>query len=528
MSNEEMSHTEVLETSRELPDKIDAQRARRKITSRQIRTVLVSSTGFFMDAYDIFVINLVIPMLGYVYYKQNNNTVPSNIQGIVKGITNVGNLIGQIIFGILGDSKGRKSIYGIELLIIIVATIGSAMAGSAATGIGTLGFLGFWRLLLGIGIGGDYPMSATVSSEWSSEGRRGQMLALTFSMQGWGQFAGALFDIILLGIFKHSIETDSINIDYVWRILLALGIVPAICTIYSRFTLPESARYAEKVLKDAQLAQIGKAYALGENTPDTNTFAPSSEGTQVQLIQQRSHMKEFFSYFSHWRNFKVLLGTSSTWFLLDIAFYGLSLNQSIVLSAIGFAPDSSKTSPWEVLWKQGLGNLIIIILGSLPGYYVTVFTVERLGRKKIQIIGFVMEIILFTIVAVAFHPLKERAIVAFVILFVLIQFFFQFGANATTFIIPAEVFPTQFRATAHGISAACGKAGAILAAFAFNVLVDYGGKNAFLPETLGIFAAIQFLGLLATIFFVPEPMGKNLDDFESSENQQTTERTTQV
>ncbi|CAF4769620.1 unnamed protein product, partial [Rotaria magnacalcarata] len=80
-----------------------------------------------------------------------------NIQGIIKGITNVGNLIGQLVFGFLGDSKGRKSIYGIELLIVIVATIGSAMAGSAATGVGTLGFLGFWRFLLGIGIGGDYP-----------------------------------------------------------------------------------------------------------------------------------------------------------------------------------------------------------------------------------------------------------------------------------------------------------------------------------------------------------------------------------
>ncbi|CAF5166233.1 unnamed protein product, partial [Rotaria sp. Silwood1] len=205
----------------------------RKITGRQIRTVLVSSTGFFMDAYDIFVINLVVPMLGYVYYMNQKNTIPSDIQGILKGITNVGNLVGQLLFGFLSDSKGRKSVYGIELLIIIVATIGSAMAGSAATGVGTLGFLGFWRFILGIGIGGDYPMSATVSSEWSSAGRRGQMLALTFSMQGWGQFFGALFAVILLAIFKHPIEANQINIDYVWRILLALGIIPAVCPRYA-------------------------------------------------------------------------------------------------------------------------------------------------------------------------------------------------------------------------------------------------------------------------------------------------------
>ncbi|CAF3438701.1 unnamed protein product, partial [Rotaria sp. Silwood2] len=71
--------------------------------------------------------------------------------------------------------------------------------------------------------------------------------------------------------------------------------------------------------------------------------------------------------------------------------------------------------------------------------------------------------------------------------------------------------------TAHGLSEAGGKAGAILAAFAFNVLVNHGGKNAFLPQTLGIFAGIQFIGLLATIFLVPESKGKDLDAFEDNE-----------
>jgi PHS family inorganic phosphate transporter-like MFS transporter len=519
MSNEDLSQIEVSQVQQTPMSNDTLEQSRKKITARQIRTVLVSSTGFFMDAYDIFVINLVLPMLGYVYYSNQQNKVPSNIQGVLKGITNVGNLFGQITFGILGDKKGRKSIYGIELLIIILATICSAMSGSAATGIGTLGFLGFWRFVLGIGIGGDYPMSATVSSEWSSEGRRGQMLALTFSMQGWGQFFGALFDIILLAIFKGAIEANSINIDYVWRILLALGLIPALCTIYSRFTLPESARYAEQVLKDAKLAEKGKAYALGIDESNPSPTASTDDVMKDHVPNERHHFKEFLAHFSHWSNFKVLLGTCSAWFLLDIAFYGLSLNQSIVLSAIGFAPDSSTTPPWETLWKQAIGNLIIVLLGSIPGYYVTVFTVERLGRKKIQIIGFTMEVILFTIVAVAFYPLKDRAVAAFIVLFILIQFFFQFGANATTFIIPAEVFPTRFRATAHGISAACGKAGAILAAFAFNVLVNRGGPNAFLPQTLGIFAGIQFAGLIVTILFIPESKGKNLDDFENNDYQ---------
>ena len=68
------------------------------------------------------------------------------------------------------------------------------------------------------------------------------------------------------------------------------------------------------------------------------------------------------------------------------------------------------------------------------------FTIERLDRKTIQIIGFIMEIILFTIVAAAYDPLHVKAgAPVFIVLFAFIQFFFQFGANATTFIIPAEV-----------------------------------------------------------------------------------------
>ena len=514
MSDEDRLELENMEQTS--ADDENEEKVEKKMKRQQLRTVLISSTGFFMDAYDVFVINLVVPMLGYVYYKNSNNTVPSDIEGILKGITSVGNLFGQITFGIFADSKGRKSIYGIELLVIIVATLGSAMAGSAAVGVGVLGFLGFWRFLLGIGIGGDYPMSATVSSEWSSAENRGKMLALTFSMQGWGQFMAALFDIILLAIFKHPIEANQLNIDYVWRILFALGLIPALCTIYSRFTLPESERYAKHVMKDKNLVEQSKAYARNENRSNS---IDSNINQEKSSSNKRNHLKEFRIYFSKWKNLKVLIGTCLTWFLLDIAYYGLTLNQSVVLSAIGFASDSNKDSPWQTLWKLGLGSLIIALLGSLPGFYVTVFTVERLGRKTIQIIGFTMETILFIIVAVAFYPLKERAVPAFVVLFTLIQFFFQFGPNTTVFIIPAEVFPTRFRATAHGLSAACGKLGAIISAFGFNALVDVGGKNAFLPQTLGIFAGILFLGLITTIWLIPESKGKNLDEFEDIEQQ---------
>lgn len=74
--------------------------------------------------------------------------------------------------------------YGVELGIMMVATLGCCFAADTARGIGVLAMLGFWRFWLGFGIGGDYPVSAVITSEFASVSRRGQMMAAVFAMQG--------------------------------------------------------------------------------------------------------------------------------------------------------------------------------------------------------------------------------------------------------------------------------------------------------------------------------------------------------
>ncbi|KAF9552150.1 Inorganic phosphate transporter pho84, partial [Lunasporangiospora selenospora] len=207
-----------------------------------IRTLITSGTGFFTDAYDVFIINLVVPMLGYVYYKGSNNHLPAGTEGALKGMASLGTLVGQLVFGYLGDAYGRKKIYGLELMIIILGTLCCAMSGSNAKGASVIQYLTFWRFILGFGIGGDYPMSATVTSEWSAANRRGQLMSIIFSMQGIGNLMASVVTLVVLACFKSAIESDVDYLDIVWRICIGVGCIPAVSTVYLRLTMPESPR----------------------------------------------------------------------------------------------------------------------------------------------------------------------------------------------------------------------------------------------------------------------------------------------
>jgi len=476
-----------------------------------VRACLVAGTGFFMDAYDLFAINFASTMIGYVYY---GGKTPANIDLGLKVSGSAGTLAGQLLFGYLADRLGRKRMYGVELMIIIVATVGSAVTGQSRA-VTLAGTIMFWRVIMGLGIGGDYPLSAIITSEFATKKRRGAMMGSVFAMQGFGILASAVVALIVLAAFKNSILEDVSAVDYCWRLVLGLGAVPGLAALYFRLTIPETPRYTIDVETNVNKAtSYITSYLQKTETKDD----ADNHGTHADI--PKASWSDFARYFGQWKNGKVLLGTSMSWFALDIAFYGIGLNNNIILSAIGYADDThsatSEQRAYNSLQNAAIGNIIITIMGTIPGYWVTVLFVDRWGRKPIQIMGFAVLTVLFIVMGAAFNPLKQH-VAAFIVLFTLLQFFQNFGPNTTTFIVPGEVFPTRYRSTGHGISAASGKLGAIVAQVGFSKLKDIGGSNAFVGELLLIFAAWMFIGGIFS-FLIPETKGLSLEELANEDH----------
>jgi PHS family inorganic phosphate transporter-like MFS transporter len=474
-----------------------------------IRACIVSGIGFFTDAYDIFAINLVAAMLGYIYFIDNKSKLPANVDTAVKVAASVGTMVGQFVFGWLADKVGRKRMYGVELIIIIVATIGQSLSANSPA-LSVWSAIVFWRLILGIGIGGDYPLSAVITSEFATTRRRGAMMAAVFAMQGIGILAAAVVALIVLVAYKDAIQADINSLDQVWRLVIGFGAVPAVCALYFRLTIPETPRYTmdieqkiDKGAKDAA-AFLERGAAAGDYS-EADVMARSEVPT--------ASWADFWAHFGQWKNGKVLLGTAYSWFALDIAWYGLGLNNSFILSSIGFAGGSDA---YTTLFNTIVGNIIINLLGSVPGYWITVFTVDRIGRKPIQLGGFIMLTILFVILGFGYNAILNYSSALFLVLFTLAQLFFNFGPNSTTFIVPGEVFPTRYRSTGHGISAASGKFGAVVAQVGFGVLKDIGGTNQWIDHLLQIFAFFMLTGVFSTLL-IPETKGRSLEDLSGED-----------
>ncbi|EWZ47475.1 phosphate:H+ symporter [Fusarium oxysporum Fo47] len=372
-----------------------------------VRACVVAGVGFFTDSYDIFCVSMLTIMLGIVYYPGKGKLATSS-DNAIKLSTSAGTVIGQLGFGMLADIVGRKRMYGLELIVIIFATLAQALtAGSPSTSL--VGLIIFWRVVMGVGIGGDYPLSSIITSEFATTKWRGAMMAAVFAMQGIGQLVAALVMMFLTLGFKSSLESApdtkhctgdcQVAVDKMWRTLVGFGAVPACIALYYRLTIPETPRYTFDVARDVEQADEDvKAYMTGKREGDTDEIARAQvhASAKSNLQVPKASWSDFCQHYSKWKNLSILIGTAGSWFCLDVAFYGLSLNNGTILKVIGYSSKDANNM-YEFLYNTAVGNIIIVLAGAVPGYWVSVATIDTLGRKTIQLGGFIILTILFIV-----------------------------------------------------------------------------------------------------------------------------------
>jgi MFS family permease len=342
----------------------------------------------------------------------------------------------------------------VEVLVLAAGAIASAFSPG-------IWWLIVFRVILGIGIGGDYPVSSTIMSEFAGKRTRGMLVSLVFAMQAAGLIVGPLLAAGLLA--------SGMGHDLVWRILLAAGAIPALAVYQMRRNLAETPRYR---LVQQRAAQASDARQAG--------FADGFR----RLLARRDLTAR-------------LVGASTAWFMMDFAYYGNTVSSPMVLHAL---------SPTDDLLQHTLVQLAVFAIAAVPGYLVAAAMIDRMGRKPIQILGFAMMAASF--LAMALIPGIEKLVFPFLVIYGISYFFTEFGPNATTFVYPAEIFPASARTTAHGIAAAAGKLGGFIGVFLFPILMAAGGL--FAAELVA--AIVSVIGLVVTVTMLPETKGRSLED----------------
>jgi MFS family permease len=431
-----------------------------------LRAVLVSGMGFFTDAYDLFVIGIASTLI------TKDWNLSSGQLALLNSTMLFAAFLGACVLGRFADTGGRKRVYWLVAAIMIVAALGSALSPS------------FWvliafRFLLGFGVGGDYPVSAVLMSEYANRKDRGKLVGMVFGTQALGLIVGPLVALALLGA--------GVSDDLAWRILLGLGAAPAAAVIYLRRKMPESPRYQVQVQGKAQQAadQIA-VFTDGQVNGDGSGGQRHELGLRAFLTNR------------HW--LIMLAGTAGTWFLLDYAYYGNTISTPQILGLI--SPNAS------TMTKIAL-QLAIFVVAAVPGYLLAIARLDKIGHRRLQLLGFAMMGACFLIIAAV--PGLTTVVVPFLLVYGVSYFFTEFGPNMTTFVMPSEIYPVTMRATGHGISAGVGKLGAFIGVFLFPILSD----NLGLRGTLLLTAGVAALGFALTLV-LPEPAGRSLEDMPTS------------
>lgn len=519
--------------------------------------------GLLGESYMLFSMGILTPLWQTLFPEcYNDSDVCSHVTHSMSYYVVLGVISGMIGIGYLGNIIGRRAgsittawlmgggSWGMTLLTVWG---GPNALGNIDAQIRLFRIFRCLLFIFGIGVGGEYPLAASSASEKAmaemqkransnlnddnvQQVARGRQVQLVFTMQGAGILLNSLVLMFLLGLLGDDGNTEHLLL--IWQISYSIGAFILLIVVVTRILLLQESEIwkHEKLQREGQQLhgdrveehEVKSSIAAannGRNSPQTHRpLDPMQPATaMVDSVSSlstppgnyketdnhdgilRDYDDEIFDQSNNiWSNRNEyvllaknygmrLLGVSLAWWLWDICFYGNKLFQSAFLLAL----TGADTTLFQFAAAASLNSAV-----ALAGYLVAAVIVDdpRLGRRRLQQYGFLLTGCLFVGVGFMFENSETWILV---VMYLGTSFLGQVGPNATTFLIPAEVFPTEMRTVCHGIAAASGKLGALTASIAFGSF----------DNELDMFmfsGYASFLACLVTLWFIPESTGLDL------------------
>lgn len=436
-------------------------------TAQHRRLILGSGTGWALDAMDVGLISFVMASLAAQWDLGNREL------SWIASIGFVGMALGAGLGGLLADRIGRRQVFALTLLVYGLATGAAALSWSLAS-------LLVFRLVIGLGLGAELPVAATLVSEFAPARIRGRMVVALESFWAVGWLLAALVGYLVVP-----------SSDDGWRWALALGALPAGYAAVVRYGLPESVRFLERRGRMAEAERSVRRFEESAGLPvETRAVAGPGEGARVGPVAGAGSPPAVPGPAALWSPGlrRRTLSLWVVWFGINFSYYGAFIWIPTLLVASGMD------------LVRSFGYTLVITLAQLPGYAVAAVLVELWGRRP--------TLSLFLVgsagAAVAFGTADTTTVL---VAAGMALSFFNLGAWGALYALSPEVYPTLLRGTGTGWAAGFGRIASILAPFSVPVLLDTGGGNALL---FAVFAG--FFGVAAAATWgLPERRGAPLE-----------------
>ena len=402
------------------------------------RLLLLSGLGWMFDGMDTILLSLVLPALMLEW-----QLTPAHA-GLVGTIDRFGALCGAALAGWLADRYGRRAVFQGTLLLY------SLFTGFLALAYNLPSFLVI-RFFVGMGLGGELPVVATLITECVPSRQRGRLLALLSSFFSYGWLLAAAMGFLII---------PSLG----WEAAFLVGALPALYVFVLRRSIPESPRFLLAAGRQTEAAEVMRRMGVEKEVLDAHSVGA------LDFKRSRSSVKLLFSPLYLQRTIWIWV----LWFSLFFTFYGIFIWLPSILLARGLGLVRSLE---YVLWMT---------LAQVPGYFVAGYLADRLGRRW----TFVGLILLSALSAGMFGITGEPAQV---LLWGAGLNFFYSGTYALAYAYTAEVYDTAVRATGSGWATAFGRIGAAIAPLTVGMLLQS------IPGALG--QAVVF-GLMVAFFVV--------------------------